>query len=323
MKHDQRNAGGARSRAASTPFGAPRSIGIRNATSIRPCFARLAGAALALAVFATPASAVSIVGQWGGQWQTSTGTIQADFDLKVVGQTSGGALQGVFSWTCTAGIPCSGLEIISGTIDGAGQFSMATVALVQPVLNIASATYAGSAAANSLSGFSDGVNPFSATLISTQLPPGFDLAGSWSGTWRQPAAGGITADYVLAFTGAVFDGTAFDLTGYFDWTCTSGIACGGREFFDGRLLADRSMQLATTGFGPGAFGLAPANYALLLYEDTRLLGLSDGVNLLTAVAVVPEPSAWSLLALGLLGIALAQRRPTGDRSSGDDLRKRA
>jgi hypothetical protein len=126
------------------------------------------------------------------------------------------------------------------------------------------------------------------------------LLGSWEGNW---SGNGIAADFGLTFNSENPDGT---FTGYFDWSCTAGMTCYGREFFSGKLDGD-NLAFATTGFDPGYLNLAPGKYTGSLLNAWTLSG-TDNANGSWRATSVPEPGTLALLGLGLVGLGLGRRR---------------
>ena len=279
------------------------------------CLERLLLVAVLAAGLTPRAEAVSIVGEFTGNWNTPGPTATATFDLYFVKQTPAGAVNGIFDWTCTSGFACSGLEIVSGAVQPSGALAMSTTALVQPVVNLVAANYT---ATVTLDGqhITNGVTTgsvFAADRVASPIPPDLSvLGGVWAGTWQTPS-GSARATFDLVFTNQTPDGAEFDLTGYFDWTCTFGLVCSGREEVAGTLLPDHSIQLATTALVSPFQNLVPDTYSLLLIGDgSQLIGLT-GTNSLIRAQHVPEPATALLSMVALLSLWLV--RASGYRTA--------
>jgi hypothetical protein len=281
---------------------------------IRSHAAKMLFLALCLAGSSFRAGAVSIVGEWQGTWQSAGATATATFDLWFIRQTPAGAVTGIFDWTCTSGFACSGIELAAGTVQASNALTMSTTGFVQPIVNLVPSVYSATVTADGahiVNGTAGSGTLVSADRIASVIPADISiLGGTWQGTWRN-AAGTATADFDLVFTSQVADGAEYDVAGYFDWTCTSGFACSGRELIAGTLLPDHSLQLATTGFVAPTVNLVSSVYSLLLIGDgSNLIGLGDNTTLMRAQHV-PEPSMLLLAVTALLLLQLQRAIASG------------
>ena len=129
------------------------------------------------------------------------------------------------------------------------------------------------------------------------------LTGEWEGEW---SGSSITAIFDMV----IEQEAGGSITGYFDWTCTTGITCSGREFFAG--VFDASilvLTFATTGFAD-ALNLGPSTYMAWVANDGNSMTGTDGngSGFVWSATKVAEPGTLALLGIGLIGMGLSRRR---------------
>jgi hypothetical protein len=130
------------------------------------------------------------------------------------------------------------------------------------------------------------------------------ISGDWTGDW---SGSGITATFNMS-VGAQDSLGRF--TGFFDWTCTSGITCSGIENFSGGVGLSDSFTFWTTTFS-NPVNLGPSIYwGSILADGNSLVGfdLNPGDRWTATRTSVPEPGTLALMSLGLLGVGLVTRR---------------
>ena len=131
------------------------------------------------------------------------------------------------------------------------------------------------------------------------------ISGDWIGNW---SGSGITATFNMSV--GPQDGLG-NFAGYFDWTCTSGIACSGIENFAGSLGTNNSFAFATTGFVNPVNITSGSYWGTIVNNGNSIVGFDQGVNdrwSAQRVHPVSEPSSLILMALSLLGLSFFMYR---------------
>ena len=132
------------------------------------------------------------------------------------------------------------------------------------------------------------------------------IVGQWEGSWTNNNQS-WAADFDLTFTSQNAHGL---FGGYFDWNCTMGLTCSGREYVAGTQVGN-NLVFFTTGIEPGAHNIGPAGYIGSLQGDYSMSGRDSGKGWWRAWRVassVPEPTTLALLGLGLIAMGLSRRR---------------
>ena len=141
-----------------------------------------------------------------------------------------------------------------------------------------------------------------AGLLAGSMTANAGLVSLWQGQW---SSGPYAADFNLTFDSQTPAGS---FTGYFDWTCTAGVTCSGREFFAGTQTG-MTLAFATTSIAPDAVNQVFGVYTATLSDSWNMTGTAVGGAGGTWIAhAVPEPATLGLMGLGLLGMGLIRRR---------------
>lgn len=152
-----------------------------------------------------------------------------------------------------------------------------------------------------------------------------DLTG---GVWNVEGFddfGNVWDGSALVFETQVFNGTDYDLTGYFDWvgagpSCP--IGCSGRELFTGTLFSDFSLEL--NGFDLiDPVGIVTASFSAIALDDLTIVnGIWGALNQpvipgewtasrVGAPSEVPLPAALPMFLAGLAGFGFVRGRNRG------------
>ena len=128
------------------------------------------------------------------------------------------------------------------------------------------------------------------------------LSGDWAGEW---SGSGVTATFNMTVGPENAKGR---FTGFFDWTCTSGITCSGVENFSGGMGPGDSFTFWTTNFiNPVNLG-ASIYWGGILTGGDSVIGYDQGPDDHWSATRVPEPATLALMSLGLLGLATRRKK---------------